>query len=60
MCILSKTHFPPKRKYASFHFQGILGNKGPLVTIFGDKSQKLSRYTPTIYIDIPKVKNEKM
>ena len=41
MCMLSKMHFPYKNStYAKFHFYGIIGIEGPLVLIFGDKSQK--------------------
>ena len=36
------------QKYARFNCHGILGIKGPLVTIFGDKSQTLSWFTLTI------------
>ena len=54
-------HLPSKTsKYAIFHFHGILGIKGSLLTIIGVKSQKWSRYTITICVDITKIKNGKM
>ena len=41
MCMLSKMPFSFKNgKYGGFHFHCILGILEPLLTIFGDKSQK--------------------
>ena len=60
MCIHACNAFSSKKsKYAIFHFHGIFGIKGPLVTIISDKSQKSSWYTLTICIDISKIKNGK-
>ena len=56
MCMLYPSNIS---KYVKFYFHGILGTKGPPVTIFGDKSQELSWYTLTICINIPKIKNGK-
>ena len=61
MNMLSKMQFPFKNsKYVRFYFHGILDIKRPLVTIFGDKSQKLSWSILTICIDIPKIKGRKI
>ena len=58
VCILSKMHFPSTNsKYAIFHCHRIPDIKRPLVTLFGDTSQKLSWCTLTICTDIPKIKN---
>ena len=43
--------------YVRYHFHGILGISGPFVTIFGDKSQKLSLLTLTICINIQTINN---
>ena len=46
-------------EYVRFHFHGILGFKGSLVTMYGDISQKFSWYIITLCIDIPKFRNGK-